>query len=120
MPNSTSDLREISIAPKTRHPLYLNTHTNIHAQPTYETTRHSWLHISLPMMKSILASLVSFFLAATFSDSASCLHVSAAEVHSPNSAITIDGITVRANEPDVSVEISPSIHKSNITSPNDT
>ncbi|KAK7724623.1 hypothetical protein SLS63_008603 [Diaporthe eres] len=71
-------------------------------------------------MKSILATLVSFFLAATFSDSASCFHVSAAEVHTPNSALTINGITVRAEEPDARVDISPSIHKPNATSPNDT
>lgn len=64
-------------------------------------------------MKSIIASLVSFFLAATFSDSASCLHVSAAEIHSPNSAVTVDGITIRA-EP--AVDMSP-VHKAanNIT-----
>lgn len=69
-------------------------------------------------MKSILATLVSFFLAATFSDSASCLHVSAAEVHTPNSAIAIDGITIRSDEPDPTVGISPSIREPNITSPN--
>lgn len=76
--------------------------------------------MSLPTMKSILASLVSFFLAATFSDSASCLHVSAAEVHTPNSAITVNGIAVRAEERDTRLDISPSIKKPNITDPNET
>lgn len=68
-------------------------------------------------MKSIIASLVSFFLAATFSDSASCLHVSAAEIHTPNSAVTVDGITIRA-EPAVDMS---SVHKTaNNATPADT
>ncbi|KKY31895.1 hypothetical protein UCDDA912_g08184 [Diaporthe ampelina] len=71
-------------------------------------------------MKSVLASLVSFFLAATFSDSASCLHVSAAEVHTPTSAITVNGIAVWAEEHGTSVDISSSVRKPGITSPNDT
>lgn len=74
----------------------------------------------MPTMKSILASLFSLFLAATFSDSASCLHVSAAEINTPNSAITVDGITIRAEHPDASVDVSPSIQKANNTSPADT
>lgn len=75
---------------------------------------------SLPTMKSILASLFSLFLAATFSDSASCFHVSAAEINTPGSAITVDGISIRAEEADRAVDISPSIRKANNTTPSDT
>lgn len=78
------------------------------------------LHASLPTMKSILASLFSLFLAATFSDSASCIHVSAAEINTPGSAITVDGISIRAEQPDATVDISPSIQKANNATPDNT
>ncbi|KAK2606755.1 hypothetical protein N8I77_005486 [Diaporthe amygdali] len=70
-------------------------------------------------MKSILASLASFFLIATFSDYASGFHVSAAVIHTPNSATTVNGMKVRDEDSDTAVEISTSIQPPNSTSPAD-
>ncbi|KAL1853930.1 hypothetical protein Daus18300_011672 [Diaporthe australafricana] len=70
-------------------------------------------------MKSILASLVSFFMAATLSDSASGFHVSAAVIHTPISATTVKGMTVRAVYPDDTVNIPPSVRTPNGTNPAD-
>ena len=70
-------------------------------------------------MKYIFASLVSLFLAATFSDSASCFHVSAAEIHTPVSATIVNGITVRAEARDSTIDRIPSVRTQNATSPAD-
>lgn len=70
-------------------------------------------------MKSVFASLASFFLAATFSDSASCFHVSAAEIHTPISANIVDGITIQAEKRDTTIDSLRSVHIRNATSPAD-
>jgi hypothetical protein len=70
-------------------------------------------------MKYIFASLVSLFLAATFSDSASCFHVSAAEIHTPISATIVNGITVRVEARDSTIDSIASVHIQNTTSPAD-
>lgn len=71
-------------------------------------------------MKSTLTSLLSFFMAATLSDSASGFHVSAAVIHTPISATTVKGMAVRAVDPHDTVDISPSARKQNGTDPADT
>lgn len=113
MPNSTSNPTQTSIASKTRQFDSVQRTNNNYE----EASCHEWPHTSLPMMKFIFASLASFFLSATFSGSASCFHVSAAEIHTPISATIVNGLAVRAAERGAIISDLPAEQTRNTTSP---
>ncbi|KAG8164176.1 hypothetical protein KVR01_006094 [Diaporthe batatas] len=68
-------------------------------------------------MKSVFVSLASFFLTATFSGSASCFHVSAAEIHTPITANIVDDLAVRAAEQVADINNLPTVQTRYTTRP---